>query len=115
MTVFPRSVGTFLICLWFTSRKVSEVSRMKLISSGERSAIPRRSLRFNGIHSLLFNEQHLLHLVKLREHHFDDLFLGGRDVLADVICLDRQLASAAVNYPSKLHAARAAEIYSPLH
>src|SRR5262252_3795458 len=115
MTVFPRSVGTFLICLWFTSRKVSAVSRMKLISSGERSAIPRRSLRFNGIHSLLFDEQHLLRLVKLREHHFDDLFLGGRYVLADVIGLDRQLAPAAVNEHGQLHAARAPEIDQLVH
>src|SRR5262249_56180973 len=75
MTVFPRSVGTFLICLRFTSRKVSAVSRMKLISSGERSAIPRRSLRFNGIHSLLFNEHHLLPLILLPHHHFHTLFL----------------------------------------
>src|SRR5262252_10732532 len=97
ITVFPRSVGTFLICLWFTSRKVSAVSRMKLISSGERSAIPRRSLRFNGIHSLLFDEQHLLRLVKLREHHFDDLFLGGRRIIKKKIGLDRQFAPAEVN------------------
>src|SRR5262249_54481091 len=102
MTVFPRSVGTFLICRRFTSRKVSAVSRMKLISSGVRSAIPRRSLRFNGMHSddgatgrrgapvppsFLFDHQHLLRLVKLREHHFDNLFVCRRDVFADVIGL----------------------------
>src|SRR5262245_57639214 len=115
MMVFPRNVGTFLIWRWFTSRKVSAVSRMRLISSGVRSAIPRRSLRFNGMHSFLFNEQHLLRPVELREHHFDNLFLGGRYVFADVIGLDRQFAPAAVNEHGQLHAARAPEINQLIH
>ena len=37
MTVLPRSVGTFLICRWLMSRKVSAVSRMRLISLSRAS------------------------------------------------------------------------------
>ena len=43
MMVLPRSVGTFLISRVDTSMKDSAVSRIRLISSTERSWIPRRS------------------------------------------------------------------------
>ena len=41
-TVRPRRAGTFLICRSPTSRMASAVSRMSVISSGERSLMPSR-------------------------------------------------------------------------
>ena len=43
-TVLPRSAGTFLIGRSPISRIASAVSRISRISSGVRSAMPRRSL-----------------------------------------------------------------------
>src|SRR5271157_46196 len=44
MTVFPRSVGTFLMSRRDISLKDSAVSRMRSISSLESSLVPSRSL-----------------------------------------------------------------------
>lgn len=49
ITVFPRSVGTFFIARWEISLKDSAESRMVLISSAERSLMPRRSFLANAI------------------------------------------------------------------
>jgi hypothetical protein len=46
-TVLPRNGGTFLMSLLRTSLKPDEVSRMRFISSGERSLMPKRCLEVN--------------------------------------------------------------------
>src|SRR6185503_3208703 len=54
MTVRPRRAGTFLISRRETSRKVSAVSSRCVISSAERSRIPRRCFRLKTMTTLDF-------------------------------------------------------------
>src|SRR5690606_24320316 len=48
ITVLPRSVGTFLTSRFEISRKFSAVSSIPLISSAERSRMPKRSRLLKG-------------------------------------------------------------------
>src|SRR3954447_13462016 len=127
MTSRPLSVGSF-----FTSRsrlrsKVRAVASSRSTSSLVTSLIEmkcrfgggaggRRSSRMTRmsaiVRSLLWRwyEQNLVDLVDLDELHLDALVARGRQVLADVVGADRQLAVAAVDEHGKLHARRAAVV-----
>src|SRR3990172_10478243 len=76
---------------------------MNWISSASRSRIVNRSFRFSAIvlpdapPSIgVFQNDHAVHAVLLLEHHLDLLGPGRRDIFADVIGPDRQLAGSAV-------------------
>src|SRR5262249_14187714 len=69
-----------------------------------KSEQPQRLMR-------LFDDYNLLFVVEAGQHHLDDLALLGRDPLADVIGMNRQLAMAAIHKHGKLHSARTAEIH----
>src|SRR6266508_3380449 len=120
ITSLPRSVGSF-----FTSRSrersnVRAVASSRSTSSRVRSAIESRWRRsdggggrsssptrwMSGICGLLLwrgQQEHLVDLVDLDELHLDSLAAGGREVLADVVGADRQLAVAAVGEHRQLH------------
>jgi hypothetical protein len=51
-----------------------------------------------------WHEQNLVDLVDLDELHLDALVAGGREVLADVVGADRQLAMAAIDQDGELDA-----------
>src|SRR5947209_8366997 len=139
MTVRPRSVGTFLISRSETSRNVSAVSRMCVISSALRPRMPSRCFWLSTAFiervrlasparyekggpgwppSLLFlarrslDDGDRLFPVEIFEHHLDDLALFSRHELADEVRLNRKLAVllAAVNEDGELDAARPAEV-----
>src|SRR3954447_9860700 len=121
MTSRPLSVGSF-----FTSRsrlrsKVRAVASSRSTSSLVTSLIEmkcrfgggaggRRSSRMTRmsaiVRSLLWRwyEQNLVDLVHLDELHLDALVARGREVLADVVGANRQLAVAAVDKHRKLDA-----------
>src|SRR4029077_11768429 len=96
----PRSAGTFLMGRRAMALIDSAVSSRSVISSGVRGSIPRRSVerRLATVTLLLspLENPDLVGAVGLLEHHLDDLAVGRRDALADVVRLDRKLAVAAV-------------------
>src|SRR5688572_10867023 len=117
-TIRPRSAGTFLISRWPIDRIDSAVSRMSEISSGSSSPIPRRSFERSaatfggggvkasgsptpgadaGLRARLLQDPDFVGAVGLGEHHLDDLALRGRDALADVVRLDRELPVSPVD------------------
>src|SRR5689334_5844333 len=106
MMVRPRSAGTFLISRLETSRKVSAVSSRCVISPASSSRMPNRCLLLKVVCTVAikkaaigrfpssrfgrpFHNYHAFFLIKLLEHHFDDLALLRRHELADVIGLNR--------------------------
>src|SRR5919202_6004128 len=116
-TSLPRSVGSF-----FTSRS-SERSKLRAVASS-RSTSSRvtspieircrfggsfggsRSSRMTRISAIGFlrcgDEQDLVDLVDLDELDLDPLVAIGREVLADVVGPDRQLAVAAISQHDEL-------------
>src|SRR5262249_13093998 len=121
MTSCPRSAGTFFTGRSLTSLKPSAVSRMRLISSGERGSMPRRSwvrseevlARIDWLPSYqvaelpgnlatrqpgnsLLHDQNFILIVGFRHLDLDHFVRVGGDGLADDIGVDRQLAMAAV-------------------
>src|SRR3972149_4601708 len=124
MTVFPLSVGTFFISRSETSLKEAAVDRISSSSSLVRSSMPRRSFLLSRmqIHPLLLRavsgrdgDHDLVHAVGLAEMYLDALLAGGREVLADVICLYRQLPVSPVNEHGKLNGQRPAEVHKGVH
>ena len=107
----PRSVGSF-----FTSRSSDPasdcaVSRIRSTSCRSRSPIDRRcrlgaaggrSSRHRAALALV-DEEHAVALVDLDELDLDPLVAPGREVLADEVGPDRQLAVAAVDEHCELH------------
>src|SRR5204862_2791912 len=112
-TVRPRSVGSFFISRSRLRSKLRAVASSRSTSSRERSRIEircrfggeagggrsSRMTRSSAIGLLLGDgdQEHLVDLVHLEELHLDALLAGGREVLADVVGTDRQLAVAAVD------------------
>src|SRR5919198_3102646 len=111
-TSLPRSVGSFLTSRSRERSKVRAVASRRSTSSRVRSAIESRWRRSDArggssssptrwmsrIGRLLGvrQQEHLVDLVDLDELHLDALAAGGREVLADVVGSDRELAVAAV-------------------
>src|SRR5687768_313061 len=114
MTVFPRSVGTFLISRSEISTKDFAVSRMCRISSPGTPSSPSRCRWVNGmvisppcvrepgarraaaVRSSF--EDDVVDVVRLLQMDLDRLAARRRHVLADVVRADRQLAVAAVDH-----------------
>ena len=90
----------------------SAVSSRSVISSGVSGSIPRRSLerRLDGRQRGPLQDPDLVGAVGLLEHHLDDLPVGRRDALADVVGLDRELAVPAVDQDGEADRPRAAEV-----
>ena len=119
-TVRPRSVGSFLTVRSPTRASSSAVSRTseRLVAAevGGRQQVAvhvspsspaGRAGRAAGIAAF---DDDAVAAVDLGEQHADRLALAGREVLADVVGPDRQLAVAAVDQDGELDRARAAEV-----
>src|SRR4029077_123742 len=111
-SVFPRNAGTFLISRVTTCLNASVVSRTKLISSAVNSRRPRRSLRVQRVvmsSSFFFQPNSIRSVVGFLQAHLNLFVRCGRQILADVIGTNRQLAMAAIDQYSELDARRTAE------
>src|SRR5437667_10103033 len=110
--VLPRSAGTFLISRVAISWSDAAVSMSNVISAGSRSRMARRSFRVHamGLSLLRFLDDDTVFTVVLAQAHGHALAAGGRQVLADVIGADGQLAVTPVDQDRELHRLRAAEI-----
>src|SRR5262249_7141643 len=90
-TIRPRNAGTFLMGRRPMALIDSAVSSRSVISSGVSGSIPRRSLerRLATVTRLgrPFENPDLVGAVGLLEHDLDDLAVGRRDALADVVRL----------------------------
>src|SRR6266852_128418 len=61
------------------------------------------------------NDHRLVDAVLLGDEDLDAFRVRGRDVLADVVGPDRQLAVAAVDQHGQLYRARASEVHQRIH
>src|SRR5438309_11481699 len=120
ITSRPLSVGSFLTSRSMLRSKVRAVASSRSRSSRVTSVIEMkcrfgggaggrraaRMTRMSPIVALLGirDQQDAVDLVHLDELHLDALAAGGRQVLADVVGPDRQLAVAAVDEDSELDA-----------
>src|SRR5258706_16151776 len=109
--VLPRSAGTFLISRPAISCSEAAVSISVVISAASSSRIVKRSLRVHPMSGLLglFNDHPVLAVVLL-EPHRHTLAPGRRQVLADEIRPDRQLAMPAIDQDGELDRARPSEV-----
>src|SRR5205807_4268372 len=113
-SVLPRSAGTFLISRVPTCLKASAVSRMKLISSAESSRSPSKSLRFQFI-SFFKQPDRVWFLVDVLETDLNLFARRRRQIFADVIGANRQLAMAAVDQCSELNSGRSSKRADRVH
>src|ERR1019366_7318877 len=97
MMVRPRRVGTFLMSRCSTGRKLSAVSRMSSASALVRSSIDSRSRLAISLLPGRADQHDLVSAVGLGQAHLDAFARCGRQVLADVVGPDRQLAMATVH------------------
>src|SRR5215217_1200240 len=98
--VFPRSAGTFLIARSLTSLNGSAVSRMSWICSALSGSSPTRSLPRLGVALMLsFSSHQLNHVpsIQLAHQHIHAIPRRGAHRGPYDICLDRELAAAAVD------------------
>src|SRR5262245_21201070 len=115
MTVFPRSVGTFLMSRSEISLKEVAVSRIAPISSAGTPSSPSRCRCVNVMpvpsSSLAHDRDHdLVQAVRLGETDVDLLAPRRRQILPDVVRPDRQLAMPAVDEHRQLDRLRPAEV-----
>ena len=112
----PRSVGTFLMSRRPTSAKLAARAMIRSTSARSRSSIASRcliGLLLGGgaaTPSAAASIATSSALVDLLEPHEDALVAGGRQVLADVVGPDRELAVAAVGEHRELDPLRAAVV-----
>src|SRR5579871_6448875 len=118
----PRSVGSFFVSRSCESANERAVARSRSTSSRSRSRTESRWRRSGGrggrsspgttcrgrcsvIVALLgLGEEHDgVDLVDLEQLHLDTLVAGGRQVLADIVGPDRELAMAPVGENRELH------------
>src|SRR5215467_1411547 len=97
-SVLPCSAGTFLISRVPTCLNASAVSRMKLISSADNSRRPSKSFRVQRVViSFPFQPYCVGFVIGFLQTHLN-LFSGrGRQIFADVIRANGQLAMTAIN------------------
>ena len=120
-TVRPRSVGSFFISRSSERSKLRAVASSRSTSSrvevarsraggaaaaGRAAGAARPGTTWMSVTGLLLgrDEQDAVDLVDLDELHLDALAARGRQVLADVVGADRQLAVAAVGEHGELDA-----------
>ena len=106
----PRRVGTFLMSRRPTSAKLSARSRIASISSRRELLDREQVLHASHLRGWRLGDRHLVDPVDLLEADVDPLLAGGRQVLADVVGADRQLAVAAVAEHRELDPLRAAVV-----
>src|SRR5215475_4297161 len=116
-TVRPRSAGTFLISRPVTSLKESAVSRISLISSADKGAKLRRSLRLRLIAAspLHLENDNPVVFARLLQQHLNVLFSRGWNVFPDVRRLDWQLAMSSIDEHGQLNLRGAPEIDQTVH
>src|SRR6266536_3040652 len=108
-SVFPRRAGTFLISRVPTCLNASAVSRTKLISSVDNSRRPSKSFRFQRVvmvermRSLLLQTYLVRLAIGLFEAYAHLLVTRGRQILANIIRANGQLAMAAVDQYRELN------------
>src|SRR5262249_36184790 len=127
MTSRPLSVGSFLTSRSRLRSNVRAVASRRSTSSRVTSLIEmkcrlgggaggRKSSRMTRMSAMVapllrrWYEQDLVDLVDFHELHLDALGARGREVLADVVGADRQLAVAAVDEHGELDAIGAAVV-----
>ena len=93
-----------------TSAKLSARSRIASISSRERSSIAQQVPHASASARLRLGDRHFVDPVDLLEADVDPLLARGRQVLADVVGAEGQLAVAAVAEDGELDPARAAVV-----
>src|SRR5262245_54406305 len=98
-TVRPRSAGTFLISRPVTSLKESAVSRISLISSADKEAKLRGSLRLRLIAAspLRLENDNPVVFTRLFQQNLNILFPRGRNVFPDKRRLDWQLPMSTID------------------
>src|SRR5687767_7207747 len=107
--VLPRSAGTFLISRPAISCSEAAVSISVVISAASSSRIVKRSLRVHPMSGLLgFFDHHAVFAVVLSQSHRHALAAGCRQVLADEVGPDGQLAVAAIDQDGQLDRLRPA-------
>src|SRR6267142_6766837 len=101
--VLPRSAGTFLISRPAISCNEAAVSTSNTISAASSSRIVTRSFRVQPMSGLLrlFDHDPVL-AVMFSQAHRDALALGCRQVLADVVGANRQLAVPTIDEDGEL-------------
>ena len=110
MIVRPRSVGTFLIGRVPTSFIASAVSRIRSISAGSRSAMPSRWRLRSAVAARHPSTSTSSRPSISVQPHLHALLARRRDVAADVVGANRQLAMAAIDERDELNRARPAEV-----
>src|SRR5215471_11569164 len=113
MTVFPRSVGTFLMSRSEISLKEAAVSRIVRISSAGTPSSPSRCRWVNAILRPLDDD--LVHAVRLGEPDVHLLGTSRGEVLAHVVGPDRKLAVPAIDEHRQLDPLWPAEIDQRVH
>src|SRR5688500_17453929 len=111
-TVRPRSAGTFLMARPPISFIASAMSSTSVISPGVRSAMPSRWRPSRLAEVSVAGDMvdhHLVSAVDFLQAHAHALVARCRQVLADVIGLDGQLAMAAVDQHDALNRRGTAE------
>src|SRR5690349_563846 len=98
----PRSAGTFLISLSATSANRSAWATIRSIAARSSSSIESRWFT-SCLQWLRSRDRDLVHAVELPHAHVDVLVPRGRQVLADVVRADRELAMTAVREHGELH------------
>src|SRR5580704_10615499 len=77
--------------------------KMRSISASPRSSIETTSYLGNLAMLLRFANQHAVETVDFGKFHEHTLTLGGRDILADVVRANRNLALAAIDQHRELN------------
>src|ERR1051326_7664037 len=117
-TVLPRNAGTFLIARSPTALNARAVSSTVATSSAVSDSMSSRSLRVQVMKvrcSCLFNHRFVFgvaHFLQAHDHAFAE---RRRNVFADEVRFDRQLAMAAIDEHGELNPLRPAEIVERIH
>src|SRR4029078_4109934 len=112
-TVRPRSAGTFLISRPVTSLNESAVCKISRISSTDRGAMLKRSLRLRLIVPSIssgLGDYHPIIFAFFFQQHLDFFFAGRRNIFPDICGLDRQLTMSSIDQDGKLNFCRPSQI-----
>src|SRR5579872_2795391 len=85
------------------------------LAPSARPTNARPSSSTSAAHRLAANYHHPVRAVLLGDADVDELGVGGRHVLADVVRSDRQLTVPSIDENRELDRARAAELDERLH
>src|SRR6185503_5236699 len=117
-TVRPRSAGTFLMSRPVTSLNESAVSKINRISSTDRGARLKRSLRLRLIVPSIssgLGDHHPIIFAFFFQQHLDLFFAGRRNIFPDIRRLNRQLTMTSINQDGKLNFCRPSQIDQSIH